>query len=146
MDKVSYLLKALQTERMAWEAAANKEGRTLAGWIRQTLNKSARKMNIKGEQMVLLTREAVEKECSSSEIRDKWSLLVKNNDNYICRRCNKHLSRTGSVAQSHHIIPVSEGGMHTIDNGVTLCRSCHRHVHVKIRKGIGYMEALSVPK
>jgi len=85
----------------------------------------------------------VEKECSESEIKSKWSLLVKNNDKYICRRCNKQLSRiAGCGAAAHHIIPVKEGGMHTIDNGITLCLSCHKHVHIKINKGIGYMDAL----
>lgn len=87
----------------------------------------------------------VEKECSAVEIRNRWSLLVKNNDKYICRRCNKKVSRISSCgAVAHHIIPIAEGGMHTIDNGATLCISCHKHVHVKIKKGIGYMEALSM--
>ena len=86
--------------------------------------------------------------CSDAEMKLKWSLLVKNRDNYICVRCNKQLSRRprcGTVA--HHIIPVAEGGMHTIDNGITVCLSCHQHVHIKIKKGLGYMEALiSDPK
>ena len=88
-------------------------------------------------------RPAVERECSATEIRNRWSSLVKNNDKYICRRCSKQLSQRGGVARAHHIIPVAEGGMHTIDNGATLCLSCHSHVHIKIRKGIGYMEALN---
>lgn len=77
------------------------------------------------------------------EVRGRWSLLVKKNDNYICRRCNKQLSRIARCgAVAHHIIPVAEGGKHTIDNGVALCISCNNHVHVKIKKGMLFLESM----
>ena len=45
-------------------------------------------------------------------------------DRYKCRACN---SKTGHL-HCHHIVYRSEGGQHTIDNGVTLCDDCHLYV------------------
>ena len=56
-------------------------------------------------------------------------------DNFKCRCCG-----TGGVAflgvlVYHHIIPVSCHGGDTIDNGLTLCSSCHIQLHVAEKSG-----------
>lgn len=56
-------------------------------------------------------------------------------DNYKCVCCG-----TGGVAflgalVYHHQVPVSCGGPDTVDNGLTLCDSCHLIVHVSQRNG-----------
>jgi 5-methylcytosine-specific restriction endonuclease McrA len=61
----------------------------------------------------------------------KWSLEVKKRDNFICQGCgaNKDL-------QSHHIVPwkKDETLRFDIENGITLCRSCHSFVERMIDK------------
>lgn len=59
-------------------------------------------------------------------------------DNFRCRCCN-----TGGVAFLgtliyHHVIPVADGGPDTVDNGLTLCDSCHQILHI-IQKNRGYI-------
>lgn len=59
-------------------------------------------------------------------------------DNFRCRCCG-----TGGVAFLgtliyHHLIPVSDGGADTIENGLTLCDSCHQILHI-IQKNGGYI-------
>jgi len=46
-------------------------------------------------------------------------------DNYRCQRC---FENRGPL-QAHHIVPKSDGGPDTLDNLVTLCRSCHGVQH-----------------
>lgn len=91
---------------------------------------------------------AVYRACSEHEIRSIWRRLVKERDGHICRRCNTQISTLAKCgAHAHHIIPLREGGMDTIDNGATLCIPCHSRVHQNLKNGIGYMEALkAVPK
>lgn len=85
----------------------------------------------------------IERLKTTDEIRNQWRLLVKQRDNYICGRCNKQLSRLPRCgAHAHHIIPRAEGGVDTIDNGVTVCISCHQNIHQNLLKGKGYFEAL----
>lgn len=51
-----------------------------------------------------------------------WSLSVKERDSYTCKKCgsNKDL-------HAHHILPwkKDESKRFNIENGITLCRSCH---------------------
>lgn len=56
-------------------------------------------------------------------------------DNYRCRCCG-----TGGVAFLgaliyHHVIPVSCHGSDSVDNGLTLCDSCHLTLHVAQKAG-----------
>lgn len=56
-------------------------------------------------------------------------------DNYNCRCCG-----TGGVAflatlVYHHAIPVSAHGADSIDNGLTLCDSCHQTLHCAEKAG-----------
>lgn len=52
--------------------------------------------------------------------------IIKRDEN-ICRLCI-NICQDG-VAQVHHIIPVSHGGIDTPTNLILLCSSCHTYVH-----------------
>ena len=64
----------------------------------------------------------------------KWSLSVKERDNYTCQKCATVAA--GCKINSHHIVPKAYFMARAldIDNGVTLCSSCHRKVHNELDK------------
>jgi 5-methylcytosine-specific restriction endonuclease McrA len=45
-------------------------------------------------------------------------------DNYSCTKCNSQ-----DRVQVHHIISVSRGGSHAMNNLITLCGPCHQKQH-----------------
>lgn len=50
----------------------------------------------------------------------EWSKKVRERDNYICQVCSKKGN------QAHHILPrMFKQLRHELDNGLTLCYSCH---------------------
>lgn len=51
-------------------------------------------------------------------------------------RCEKN------ATDSHHIIPRSRGGKHTVENLIRLCREHHRycHDHPKTARELGYLK------
>lgn len=49
---------------------------------------------------------------------------VKLRDGYRCVTCG-----SAERLEAHHIVPVSAGGEHTLENMVTLCHHCHREHH-----------------
>ena len=49
----------------------------------------------------------------------------KDRDGSVCMICGRYCEN----AQGHHVIYVSEGGLATTDNIVTLCDECHRDYH-----------------
>lgn len=53
-------------------------------------------------------------------------------DGWLCVRCRSPYIE----AVPHHVIYKSQGGLGTVDNGVTICRPCHDLAHSKkeIRK------------
>lgn len=56
-------------------------------------------------------------------------------DDYKCRCCG-----TGDVAflgtlRYHHVIPVHSGGADNIENGLTVCDSCHQTIHIAEKNG-----------
>lgn len=56
-------------------------------------------------------------------------------DKYRCRCCE-----TGGVAFLgtliyHHLVPVADGGPDTVENGLTLCDSCHQILHITQKNG-----------
>ena len=61
------------------------------------------------------------------------ALITKNrardkDNNYCCELCNaKSFDQTD--LDSHHMIPLSEGGIDNIYNTVCLCPNCHRYAH-----------------
>lgn len=70
----------------------------------------------------------------SSEFR-LWREAVFKRDKYTCQKCN---GRTGDgnvqVLHPHHIKPLSEFHelAYDVDNGITLCKDCHRKEHEDI--------------
>ena len=64
----------------------------------------------------------------------KWSIQVKERDSYTCVRCNT--VATGGSIHAHHIVPKEyfPEVAFDMDNGVTLCSSCHRNIHAFIDK------------
>jgi hypothetical protein len=56
-------------------------------------------------------------------IHSAWARMIKHRDGYVCRKCG------GGDVEAHHILPVSKGGGYEMDNGITLCVSCHHKEH-----------------
>lgn len=56
-----------------------------------------------------------------------WIKMVKERDNYTCRKCGKK----NKIMFAHHIKPVKLEPIESmdIDNGITLCEFCHKEVH-----------------
>jgi len=53
---------------------------------------------------------------------EDWKLLLDDFD-YACAWCGVQFSESNSAEQDH-IVPVSRGGLHTLENIVPACRSC----------------------
>lgn len=62
----------------------------------------------------------------SKNFTPKVKLQIFERDGYKCIRCGT-MQDLESVP--HHIIYKSQGGYGTLDNGATVCRSCHRLAH-----------------
>ncbi len=51
-------------------------------------------------------------------------------DEYQCQNCRRRGGPYGDVElHAHHIVPKSRGGVHRLENLVTLCEPCHDAVH-----------------
>lgn len=61
-----------------------------------------------------------------------WRKAIYKRDNYACRICNKK----GGYLDAHHIKSFKDyPELRTaIDNGITLCKVCHRRQHLKIKE------------
>lgn len=46
-----------------------------------------------------------------------------------CMLCHRKLRKKKGCVTYHHIIPISEGGETTIENGAILCPDCHADLH-----------------
>lgn len=66
----------------------------------------------------------------------EWVQLVKGRDGFTCQKCGD----MGDV-QAHHIEPVAlrPDLADDLDNGITLCTSCHREVHKREGCDLGYL-------
>ena len=64
----------------------------------------------------------------------KWAKQIKARDNFTCNRCNT--VATGGSIHAHHIVPKEyfPEVAFDMDNGVTLCSSCHRSFHAFVDK------------
>ena len=65
----------------------------------------------------------------------RWSRLVKERDAH----CKYEECSATEDLEAHHIIPRSQGGGNTLENGITLCREHHRreflrdHLHAQVQ-------------
>ncbi len=61
------------------------------------------------------------------EDHDRWAKQVKERDGYTCRVCNKY----GVYLHSHHLnsYDMFIEQRYDINNGVTLCHTCHKSLH-----------------
>jgi DNA-directed RNA polymerase subunit RPC12/RpoP len=61
----------------------------------------------------------------------EWQAAVFKKDDYTCAHCGEKEKRLNA----HHIIPYeNEETRHDVNNGLTLCTSCHSRVHNKGKK------------
>jgi 5-methylcytosine-specific restriction endonuclease McrA len=63
---------------------------------------------------------------------DKWRKAIFERDNFTCQVCGQH----GGDLQVHHINNFAEFSelRFAINNGITLCKKCHREFHKKYGK------------
>ena len=59
-------------------------------------------------------------------IRDRYAAA-----HPLCEMCLGE-GRLTPVQEVHHILPVSQGGTHAMDNLMSLCQSCHTKIHHEI--------------
>lgn len=67
---------------------------------------------------------------SSSEYA-KWRKAVFERDHFTCQMCGRY----GCKLNAHHIRPFSKYPEYRldIDNGITLCKDCHKKAHKKVK-------------
>lgn len=70
-----------------------------------------------------------------------WRKAVYERDKYTCQKCGK--PSNGDI-QAHHIYPVKTHPERilNVDNGITLCISCHRSIHGNETQYIAQFEAI----
>ena len=61
---------------------------------------------------------------SNHELRE----YILERDNYTCQKCKIQIG-DASFFHIHHKIPMYQGGKHTEENIITLCKSCHLIEH-----------------
>ncbi len=54
----------------------------------------------------------------------------------LCEECFKH-GIAVPAEHVHHIIPLTDGGTNDESNLMSLCKSCHSRIHMKMRRGGG---------
>jgi hypothetical protein len=65
----------------------------------------------------------------------EWRKAVFARDKYLCQECGGGHS-TANPIHAHHLIPFAESMEFAfdVDNGITLCKSCHKTKHLGIKK------------
>jgi len=66
----------------------------------------------------------------------KWRMAVYKRDNFTCQLCGRKGPRTR--LEPHHIYPKAryKKKVFDVDNGITLCRKCHRYTPGLHKKGL----------
>ena len=79
------------------------------------------------------TRSTAQKEAFYSD----WRITVLVRDNFTCQDC-KDADISLASLEVHHILPWKDNvnSRYDPENGVTLCKSCHRMRHKEMRTGI----------
>lgn len=97
------------------------------------LRQEAFKKNIRISQLIR-ERLSIDPDTESLREYDKeiWRREVKLRDNFKCFSCG--IQGTSRTTEAHHVKPKEQGGKNILTNGITLCRSCHRAVHIDMEK------------
>ena len=71
---------------------------------------------------------------------NEWRLAVYSRDEYRCRTCG---SKKDIIA--HHILPFKDYPLvrFSVENGMTLCRSCHKRLHSEVGKSTQFKPRIS---
>lgn len=90
------------------------------------------------EIFIALKREKFPFEKTNSDYRNckeysSWRSKVFERDNFTCQICKK----VGGTLNAHHIKPFKDYPLlrFDVDNGITLCESCHKELHKRLRNG-----------
>ena len=77
--------------------------------------------------------ERTDRQQRSSAKYNAWRKSVYERDNYTCQDCGKR----GGILNAHHLKPFKKykSLRYKVNNGVTLCESCHRKRHSKREVG-----------
>ena len=91
--------------------------------VNRRIEQSARLQNISIDNWEGFASSKTDRLKASQEYKD-WRRSVFERDNWTCQKCNKR----GSNLHAHHIEPKSKTPEKVFDlqNGITLCASCHR--------------------
>lgn len=88
--------------------------------------------SIRGEKVIVWNGrkapwEKADRKERSSKRYAKWRELVFRRDGYTCQHCGEHETRLNA----HHIKSFSRyiAERYDLDNGLTLCESCHLELH-----------------
>lgn len=62
----------------------------------------------------------------------KWREAVFSRDGYVCRCCGYD---KGGILEAHHVVPYSKDRAirWDVDNGITMCKKCHRAYHRAVK-------------
>lgn len=71
------------------------------------------------------------REKHNSRIYKKWTKNIFERDDYTCKECNQH----GGYLEAHHVKSWIDypKERYNLDNGITLCKKCHKLIHKKLR-------------
>jgi len=68
---------------------------------------------------------------------DDWSnirLLIYSRDNYTCQHCKRLMRNSKEAFHVHHKVPFLFSFDNSLNNLITLCKSCHSKEEMKLRK------------
>ena len=86
-------------------------------------------------QLLLFTAQSHKAMVRKSALYRNWRTAVFERDNHTCQQCFIR----GSYLQAHHMKSYAEfpSDRFKVENGITLCKTCHSIVH-SLKKGRGY--------
>jgi len=86
----------------------------------------SKEFNIGEQELITWENEHLNRQTQDGKMPIDWRFrreIVFNRDEQICRRCGQALAI--ATAHIHHIIRRNDGGHHSTNNLITLCKNCH---------------------